>query len=494
MPPRLRLVLALLAVLLLTAPAAARADVMYWGALVKGDAYGLPGEAPTSAAVLNRFEADAGKQMTIVNTGQSWVGWDPASMDAAIAAGEIPLVTMSLAPGVSLKEVVEGKQDAAIRSWARAAKAFAYPFLFRPWWEMNGNWYSWGRSPDFIAAWRHFHDLVVAEGATNVTWAWVVNTIWEENGEVQADPAPYYPGDAYVDWTGVDAYNWGRNPLQPDRWVSAEESIEPTLEVLEEVAPDKPVCICESASTEIGEGGPEEDKALWIEEMLGEYLPSRPQIKAYVWFNWNVEQGGFGSGGGHWDWPIESSPEAEDAFRDGIQGETFLSVLPPLTRLAKLPMPAWPPDPPPVDPPPAGPPPGSEPPPDLEVSEPPVDRGQLPADPGRAPTAATQAGQAPADPLAFGAAERSGRRGGAILPLTLAGPGRLHVSGRGLRVRILPSRHLLRSPLSRWIPSAGELRLEVRAAGPKQRRLTVTVRFAPATGEAEAETRRIALT
>jgi hypothetical protein len=472
-PPR-QITLVLLAALLLAAPAVAHADPMYWGALVKGDAYGLPGEAPTSAAVLDRFEGDAGKQMTIVNTGQSWAGFDPTTMNAAIGAGEIPLVTMPLGSGISLKEVVEGKQDAAIRSWARDAKAFEYPFLFRPWWESNGNWYSWGQSPYFVAAWQRFHDLVVAEGATNVTWAWVVNTIWEEEGEVKADPTPYYPGGAYVDWVGVDAYNWGRNPLQPDRWVSAEESIQPTLEVLEEIAPGKPVCICESASTEIGEGQFEEGKALWIHEMLDEYLPSRPRIKAYVWFNWNVEQGGFGSGGGNWDWPIESSPEAEAAFREGIQSETFLSVVPPQTPLTKVPIPAWP-------------------------SSPPSDSGAAPSNSGPGARDPDHGQPLPSDPISFGASRPGARPGGAILTVAITGPGQLRLSGRGLRIRVLPSRRLARMPFSQWIEDATELKLEVRAAGTKLRRLAVegsaklalTARFTPEGGTAQTATRQI---
>jgi Glycosyl hydrolase family 26 len=482
--------LALVAAFVLTIPTAASANGMYWGALVKGDAYGLPGEAPTSAAVLDRFEADAGKQITIVNTGQSWTSFDPAAMDAALETGTIPLVTMGLASDVSLEEIVKGEQDPEIRSWARAAKEFGYPFLFRPWWEMNGAWYSWGQSPDYVRAWRHFHELVVAEGATNVTWAWVVNTIWEEEGEVRGDPTPYYPGDAYVDWVGVDAYNWGRNPLQPDRWVTAEESIEPSLEVLEEVAPDKPVCICESASTEIGEGEREEDKALWIHEMLDEYLPSRPSIKAYVWFNWNVEQGGFGSGGGKWDWPIESSPEAEAAFREGILGETFLSVLPPLTPLAKVPIPGpWP-----VRPSESGPTAPSE-------SGPTAPASSGSTAPSAAPEQPRSEPRPPSNSIGFGASRRGVHPGGVILPITVPDPGQLRFFGRGLHIRVLPSRTFARPPFSKWIENASRLELEVRAAGRKPRmlaatasaRLTIAVRFTPQDGVAQTSTRRLSL-
>jgi Glycosyl hydrolase family 26 len=472
---RRQIVVPFVAALLLAAPAAAGAQVMYWGGTIKGDVYGLPGEAPTSAAVLNRFEADAGKSITFVNTGQSWATFNFTTMDAAIEAGAIPLVTMGLDSGVTLREVIEGKQDDRIRAWARAAREFGYPFLFRPWWEMNGGWYTWGRDPEFIAAWRHFHGLVVAEGATNVTWAWVVNTIWSDPA---SDPAPYYPGDAYVDWVGMDAYNWGRNEIQPDRWLSAEESIEPTLEVLEEIAPDKPVCICESASTEIGEGEPDESKALWIHEMLDEYLPSHPRIKAYLWFNWNVEGGEIP--GRRYDWPIESSPEAEAAFREGIQSDTFVSVMPPLTPLAKVPMPAWPPPPPPAEP------------------SPP----DQPDDQGSSPSRPPAPSPPPGAPIVLGATSPSVHQGGAILPITVTGPGKLRFSGRGLRLRLLPSRHLAPSPFSRRIDGPGELRLEVRAAGGKLRqlratggaRLPLTVRFTSDGGSTLTATTRITVT
>jgi beta-mannanase len=40
--------------------------------------------------------------------------------------------------------------------------------------EMNGNWYPWGTAhttaAQFVAAWRHIHDLFARVGATNVIW------------------------------------------------------------------------------------------------------------------------------------------------------------------------------------------------------------------------------------------------------------------------------------------------------------------------------------
>ena len=312
--------------LLLLGLASTASGSIYFGATISGETYGQTGNAPRNTAAWDLFERHAGKKVAIVNQGQTWATWDKVETEGTAARGAIPLVTMSLKPEVTLADVAAGKEDAAIRKWAQEAKAFGHPFLFAPWWEMNGGWYSWGRSPSFIPAWRHFHDLVVAEGATNVTWTWVVNSIWEDP---ESDPSPYYPGDAYVDWTGLDSYNWGRNPAQPDRWITPEQTITPTLKLIRAVAPTKPVAIVETAASEFGG-----NKTDWIREMLTTYLPHHPEIKAFLWFNWN-----FPKGEKREDWPIESSAPAQQQFRKAIQSSLYRGGPVSLPNLTRVPAP-----------------------------------------------------------------------------------------------------------------------------------------------------------
>lgn len=313
----------LCAVALLLAAAAPAPASIYFGATISGETYGQTGNAPRNEAAWDLFERHAGKRVAILNQGQSWCSFDKLEMNATAARGTIPLVTMGLGDEMTLHDVADGSQDAAIKKWAQEAKAWGKPFLFAPWWEMNGGWYAWGRSPDFVAAWRHFHDLVVGQGATNVTWTWVVNSIWSDP---ESNPSPYYPGDEYVDWTGLDSYNWGTNPAQPDRWITPDQTITPTLKIIRELAPAKPVAIVEDASTEFGG-----NKADWIREMLTQYLPHHPEIKAYLWFNWNFPKNGL-----RHDWQIESSAPAQQEFRRDIQGSYFLPgpvSLPALTKV-----------------------------------------------------------------------------------------------------------------------------------------------------------------
>ncbi|HEY6145193.1 MAG TPA: glycosyl hydrolase [Solirubrobacterales bacterium] len=308
--------------LLLFAPAGASGS-MYFGATISGETYGQTGNAPNNTQAWDLFERHAGKKAAIVNQGMPWATFDKSEVEATRARGTIPLVTMGLGKEMTLANVANGSQDAAIKKWAQEAKAWGYPFLFAPWWEMNGAWFAWGRSPYFVSAWRRFHDLVVGQGATNVTWTWVANSIWFDP---ESSPTKYYPGDAYVDWAGLDSYNWGRMPAQSDKWITPEQTITPTLKIIKAVAPTKPLIIVENASTEYGG-----NKTDWIREMLTTYLPHHPEIKAYLWFNWNLMKKGLRE-----DWPIESSAPAQQQFRKAIQSSLFVPrplSLPALTKV-----------------------------------------------------------------------------------------------------------------------------------------------------------------
>ncbi len=73
--------------------------------------------------------------------------------------------------------------------------------LWRPFHEVNGDWFWWGARPpeQFIRVWRHmFDDFTKTRGLNNLLWVYGPN-----HGKHTAD---YYAGDAYVDVVGLDAY------------------------------------------------------------------------------------------------------------------------------------------------------------------------------------------------------------------------------------------------------------------------------------------------
>src|ERR1019366_6604759 len=70
-------------------------------------------------------------------------------------------------------------------------KAIKGPVLYRPFVELNGNWFWWGNqnTAQFIAAWQQMHAYFASKGVTNVLWVYNVNA---DTGNY----TQYYPGAA----------------------------------------------------------------------------------------------------------------------------------------------------------------------------------------------------------------------------------------------------------------------------------------------------------
>jgi uncharacterized membrane protein len=220
--------------------------------------------------------------------------------------GMIPVVTWEPF-SVSLAAIANGSQDAYINSWAQSAKTFGQPMFLRFAHEMNGYWYPWGGDPAaYIAAWRHIYNVFQAAGATNVAFVWCPN--WQSSGPGYMS---YYPGDAYVDWVGVDLYNWPRWPRTFDFMVSNFYS---------DFSGRKPIMIGEVASAQNFAPDPgfenpaAQNKAQWITDMFNAMNTKYPAIKAYLWFNVLKET----------DWRVQSSPQSLAAFNAAIQNPRYL--------------------------------------------------------------------------------------------------------------------------------------------------------------------------
>jgi len=119
----------------------------------------------------------------------------------------------------------------------------------------------------------------------------------------------YYPGDKYVDWIGMDGYNWG--DTQPwSRWSSFVTLFNGRYYEMIQRYPDKPMMIGEFASATRGGNKPE-----WIRETFAEIRDNYPAIKSFVWFNINKEC----------DWRIHATEESRQSFKDSVGDEYFLS-------------------------------------------------------------------------------------------------------------------------------------------------------------------------
>ena len=321
--------------------ASATSSSIYWGAYMNGNPTythlygGTWGDAPWDANTWSRFQTHAGKKVSILqmDVGAPWenqFSHFTTVLNKVVAAGEIPVLSMNTKT-VSLAKIAGGAYDSYFRTWMQQAAAWGHPFFLIFDVEMNGTWepYSPGHNGNtaaqYIAAWRHVHDVAGPAGAKNVTWVWCPNV---DPNKMFTPYSQMYPGDAYVDWTGLDGYNKGGT-----NWRSFSSIFDSSYKNLLQLAPTKPIMISQIASEE--KGG---SKAAWITDLLTTQLRSRyPQIKAFSWFNWYFNESGI------WrNYEIESSATAQAAFKTGIASSYYragggLGSLPLHTKVLPLP-------------------------------------------------------------------------------------------------------------------------------------------------------------
>jgi hypothetical protein len=107
--------------------------------------------------------------------------------------------------GTTNAAVASGSEDAYITKFASAVKMVNQQVIISYGQEMNGNWYTWGQADtpaNYVAAYQHVWNIFHNLGVRNVTWLWDPNVIYTGSTPL----AELYPGDAYVDWAGLDGY------------------------------------------------------------------------------------------------------------------------------------------------------------------------------------------------------------------------------------------------------------------------------------------------
>lgn len=207
--------------------------------------------------------------------------------------------------GSYLPDINRGAYDDFFRRWAQDAKTDGRRILLRFGFEFNGNWFTWSGNPEaYVKAWRRAHDIFRRVGAANVEWVWSPNVVSAPDTD-ENNMHRYYPGDAYVDWVGVDGYNFGDNHDQWHRWQSFAEVYDEVLADLARRYPDKPIIISEFGCPP-GKPGQRER---WIRD-AHERLQFHPRVRAAIWFNYDKRRER------EPDWRIDVTPESLKAFNE----------------------------------------------------------------------------------------------------------------------------------------------------------------------------------
>jgi len=248
---------------------------------------------------IKRFKTVTGTKPSIILIFQKWGQEFPSMLLNAIWSHGC-IANIKWEPfSISLKDILSNALDESILDWAKKAKKFGKQFFLTPMHEFNGRWYPWGNCPeDFRRAWIYLREKFDLEYVKNATWVWCPNEYpWNKVNE-------YYPGDKYVDWIGIDGYNFG-NSSPKSKWRNFADIFQKPIRALSKYS--KPIMISEMACAE--QGG---NKAKWVENAFS-LLKSFPSIKAFTWFNINKET----------DWRIWSSKESLEAFQIAMSDKYY---------------------------------------------------------------------------------------------------------------------------------------------------------------------------
>jgi beta-mannanase len=250
----------------------------------------------------------------IVDNGSTpFIVWEPwAGMNAGVGPDRCQ-------QDYRLQRILDGHFNPFIGRFARGAAEWGHVFLMDFGHEMNINqaaWSGWcnggprGGPEQFQRAYRYLHDRFVEQAATNVRWVWTPN-FQSLPLEPWNDPERYYPGDAYVDWIGTNAFNWGASSRYTEhRFRSFEDIVGPILDRMALLHPTRPQIVIEAGSVD-GDGG---SRAAWVAGAL-ESIARRPQVHAVIYYSYDHPRY---LDGRAYDFRLDGDPAARTALRDGV--------------------------------------------------------------------------------------------------------------------------------------------------------------------------------
>ena len=306
----------------------------YWGGWLGSQLTGT--EAPYDMGAVHKFQGLVGKGLSLVEWSLPFADcfqnpchfypFPTTDVENVRQYGAIPVVSWASQsvpndvnlPDFQLQDIIQGRYDDFIRSWAVQARDWGHPYFLRFDWEMNGDWFPWGEAVngnhpgEFAVAWRHVHDIFTSVGSNNATWIWCPLA---ESANSVAKLRALYPGSPYVDWTCLDAYNWGATPANPHPWRSFKKIfIKDYTRIIKKVAKKKPMILAELGSH--SEGG---NKARWITKMFKNLRTDFRRVRAIIWFDVFDQR----SNGVSIDWPVETTPGSLAAFRRGVSKRAY---------------------------------------------------------------------------------------------------------------------------------------------------------------------------
>ncbi|MEK5237891.1 glycosyl hydrolase [Paenibacillus sp. FSL L8-0470] len=126
-------------------------------------------------------------------------GWESVTGDVTVAQ-----MTDIVTPGTALYDQWAAQMD-EVACYLQQLRDEGIPVLWRPYHEMNAEFFWWGARPElFRQLWHNMYDRFTnLHGLDNLIWVWSPNA----ESSWAYDSAPYYPGHDEVDVLAMDIYN-----------------------------------------------------------------------------------------------------------------------------------------------------------------------------------------------------------------------------------------------------------------------------------------------
>ena len=216
----------------------------------------------------------------------------------------------------SMAKIASGGGDRWLHSFAAAIAATRLPFAlsFGP--EMNGAWYTYGSgtASDYIRAFRHVHDVLLADVGKTLTRARAAKLItfmWQPSAIHISTPSPmrYWPGRKYVQLVGLDGYYYHSTD-------TFQIIFDRTIALLRKLSPRTPIMVGETAV------GPMTDRQVRGIRNLFAGIKRR-KLAGLIWFNRNQLSLRFAADKRvyHQDWHLQDHPAALRAFIAGLKAD-----------------------------------------------------------------------------------------------------------------------------------------------------------------------------
>ncbi|MCF7916368.1 MAG: hypothetical protein K9L61_01160 [Candidatus Omnitrophica bacterium] len=236
------------------------------------------------------FKRNYGKKPYLVMVFIDWGNFIPEEVYRSIfAAGSVPFITWEpwqaeTKEGIDFDQILNGEYDKYIINFIKNINKFKKLVFLRFAHEASGNWYPWAGKKmgavKLIAVQRYIKDLADKQGPNQIKWVFSVN--WQD---IPSDEdnffMNYYPGKDYVDYFGIDGYNWG-DTQEWSHWMEFGEIFKEPYQIITSET-NKPIIISEFGSAQSGG-----NKAKWIKDAFKD-MKKMKRVKGFVLFNLDKE-------------------------------------------------------------------------------------------------------------------------------------------------------------------------------------------------------------